>query len=184
MAKAATDPKFPSVTKLEAARRQLETAALLYFNSRDTVSMHTLAANAYQIMEDLSARQGTKMLIEQSMVATLGEDIAKELRSHMRRPQNFFKHATRPNEPESLEYSPKLTELMLLDAYGKLMQLTGEQPRILLAFENWFFMHHLEMLDAFPPQRQLMEEARKLFGDLNRLTFLQEFLRNTCALRP
>jgi len=177
------DPEFPSVTKLEAARRQLETAALLYFNSRDAISMHTLVAAAYQILEDLATREGTKMLIEQSIVSSLGEEIARELRPYIRRIQNYLKHADRSNEPDSLEYSPQLTELMLLDAYGKLTQLTGEQPRILLAFENWFFMNHLEMLDRFPPQKQVMRQAKSMLGHLDRITFLREFMSNTCTLR-
>lgn len=32
------------VTKIDAARRQLEVAVLLYFNDRDPLAIHTLAA--------------------------------------------------------------------------------------------------------------------------------------------
>lgn len=175
-------PEFPAAGKLEAARRQLETAALLYFNDRDPISIHTLVAAAYQILEDLASKRGQKMLIEHSMVIGLGDELAKEVRMYMRKPQNYFKHADQSDEPE-IEYSPGLSELMLLDAYGKLMQLTGEHPPLLHAFESWYFMHHPEMLKPLPAQQALMIKAKKAFGSLSRLEFLQGFLSNTVGLR-
>jgi len=72
------DKQFPTVSKFEAARRQLETAALLYFNEGDNVSIHTLVSAAYGILEDLAAKQGQKMFLEHSMVAAMGEEWAKE----------------------------------------------------------------------------------------------------------
>jgi argininosuccinate synthase len=44
------------VTKIEAARRQLNTAIELWFNDGDPVSIHTLASSAHQIIHDLNRR--------------------------------------------------------------------------------------------------------------------------------
>lgn len=38
------------VTKLDAVRRQLETAVILWFHDGDPVSIHTLTGAAYQII--------------------------------------------------------------------------------------------------------------------------------------
>ena len=46
------------LTKLDAARRQLETAVRLYFHEGDPVSTHTLAAAAYNVLRALNKRQG------------------------------------------------------------------------------------------------------------------------------
>ena len=44
------------VSKLDAARRQLETAIRLFFYDGDFVSTHTLAAAAFNVLNDLSRR--------------------------------------------------------------------------------------------------------------------------------
>jgi len=45
-------PKL-KISKLDAAKRQLETAIRLYFNEADPVSVHTLAGAAHTISEIL-----------------------------------------------------------------------------------------------------------------------------------
>ena len=42
------------VTEIDAARRQLETAVVLYFREEDPVSIHTLACAAYEILLSLN----------------------------------------------------------------------------------------------------------------------------------
>jgi hypothetical protein len=41
-----------SLSKIDAARRQLETAILLYFRDGDAVSIHTLAAGGNSVVND------------------------------------------------------------------------------------------------------------------------------------
>jgi hypothetical protein len=41
------------IYKIEAARRQLDSAIELWFLDKDEVSVHTLAAAAYQLVHDL-----------------------------------------------------------------------------------------------------------------------------------
>jgi hypothetical protein len=115
------------ISKLDAARRQLETAALLYFNDRDVVSVHTLAAAAYEIVEPIAQKRGRSTLVQSSLLNLLPENLANEVRRAMRTPQNFFKHADR--DPDAtLELEPDFTELLLLDAMVTYAQITGEVP--------------------------------------------------------
>jgi hypothetical protein len=44
------------LTKLDGARRQLDTAIELYFGERDLVSVHALAAAAFEVVTALRAR--------------------------------------------------------------------------------------------------------------------------------
>jgi hypothetical protein len=47
------DSRKIKISKLDAARRQLDTAIRLYFMEGDPVSVHTLAAAAFEILKDL-----------------------------------------------------------------------------------------------------------------------------------
>jgi hypothetical protein len=47
-----------SITKLDAARRQLETAITLWFHDADPVSVHTLAMAAHGILRALNKKRG------------------------------------------------------------------------------------------------------------------------------
>ena len=44
---------FKSITKLEAAERQLAQAIRLFFGQGDEIAIHTLASTAYQILSDM-----------------------------------------------------------------------------------------------------------------------------------
>ena len=59
-----TRPKTSPVTftKLDAARRQINTAVWLWFNGADAVSVHTLAAAAHRIILNLSGTAETPPL--------------------------------------------------------------------------------------------------------------------------
>jgi hypothetical protein len=48
--------KLP-VTKLDAARRQLETAITLWFHEADPVSIHALTGAAHNLLCDLNTKQ-------------------------------------------------------------------------------------------------------------------------------
>ena len=59
-----TDCDFPrpeaetSVSKLDAARRQLDAAIRMYLANEDELAIHTLAAAAYRILRDLLEKRG------------------------------------------------------------------------------------------------------------------------------
>lgn len=54
----ARQPDSISVTKLDAARRQLETAERLWFLEDDPASIHTLAAAAHRVVHDIAEKAG------------------------------------------------------------------------------------------------------------------------------
>ena len=49
-----------TIPKLDAAKRQLETAIRLYFSSADPVAVHTLTAAAYNVIRDVTAKLGAE----------------------------------------------------------------------------------------------------------------------------
>ena len=86
-------------TKLDAARRQLETAIVLLFAGRDAISTHTLAYAAFGILKDVAAHRGEKgILAAAEVMAAAGKK--GEFWRGFNRAGNFFKHADR--DPDAL----------------------------------------------------------------------------------
>lgn len=174
-----------SVTKLDAARRQLDAALLLYFNDGDPVAVHSLAGATHDLLRDLSAKSGSKMLIEGSLLVGIGPELTEEFRKVMRRPQNFFKHADR--DPHSLlQFSPRTTDLLLLDCSAKYLEVTGELTLLQQAFEKWCLLHYPQFWRNTKWKQKaewLSREARELFHDLGRREFLSKFLSTVTTLQ-
>jgi hypothetical protein len=101
------------VTKLDVAKRQLETAILLYFNNSDPVSIHTLAAAAYNILRTLNKNVGDIMLKDCGQF--LNAEQQKEFHRCVNEAENFFKHADRDAD-KSYKFKPESTEAMLVEA--------------------------------------------------------------------
>ncbi len=129
--------------KLDAARRQLETAIRLYFADGDDVSVHTLAAAAYSLIRDINEhRQGEPMLKDWHLF--LPDDLALEFKSYINRPENFLKHADK--DPAGVgELEPKWTEVLLWEASRKYCEMTGEQNKLLITFVFWFVARQPEL---------------------------------------
>ncbi len=99
------------VDKLEAARRQLETAIRLYFQSDDEVSIHTLAAAAYTVLRDINERRGGGLMLK-DLRKLLGDDLARVFKRYINSPDNFLKHADK--DPDHVtELDPRWTEVLL-----------------------------------------------------------------------
>lgn len=86
-------PEFIIVTKQSAAKSQLETAILLWFNEGDPVSIHTLAVAAHDCFDELVKPKGKTSDVRE----WLGRK-SKTFQKKTRVAQNFFKHGA--NNPK------------------------------------------------------------------------------------
>jgi hypothetical protein len=102
-----------AVKKLEAAKRQLHTAITLWFSDGDSVSVHTLACAAHQIVHDINDRKKeAKLLLDSSVIR---DEFRKEYCDEMRKAMRFFKHADRDPDPNgTVEFVPAITDLFIL----------------------------------------------------------------------
>lgn len=146
------------ISKLDAARSQLETAIMLYFNEADPVSIHTLAAASYEILQDLSSNTKRPTFLDQSL-AILPQDLRKKIRDEARKPQNFFKHARKDVEA-SIEFVPGLTEWTLIDATAKYIDLADNDSLMLRVYVTWFTARYPEIWGHTPFQRANKEVCR------------------------
>jgi hypothetical protein len=129
------------VGKLDAARRQLETAIRLYFDYGEPVSIHTLCAAGYNIVRDVKRATSPDGPVETWMLKDMGQlldtDEAREFLRHINHAENFFKHADR--DPTAVcTFSPQQTEVLLLDAVRTFIALTGDRPPLFDLYSVWF----------------------------------------------
>jgi len=102
-----------TITKLEAAKRQLHMAIKLWFADADAVSVHTLACAAHQIVHDINSnRKGSDLLLDSALIK---DEFRRDYVNEMRKAMNFFKHAD--NDPDTnglIEFPQAITALFIL----------------------------------------------------------------------
>src|SRR2546422_593555 len=128
------------ISKLDAARRQMETAIRLYFHEADPASIHTLVAAAYTILQDLNKARGGTMMIKDLPELLKGSDLkpgdVEQLRTKLNEAQNFLKHANK--DPEGvLSFRPMQTETILYEACIKYREFTSEQNPLFGLYTYW-----------------------------------------------
>ena len=160
-----------TVTKPDAAARQLQSAIRLFLADGDPVAVHTLASAAAQLTADLMKAKGGMSFVRSA--AMVKEDRRREVMKTMAAPENFFKHADRDPD-ESIEFNPETTEFFIFAALAELQALTGKLPQEGLIFQMWFLLTHEGMLlenESTRTIRDGLERVRR--GGLDRSDFLK-----------
>ncbi len=164
-----------TISKLDAARRQLQTAITLWFGAGDPVSIHTLAYASYEIIHALSKQRnpGRRDLLFDTLVVK--DEYRREWADLVKRHANFFKHA-KDDAKHVIEFNPALSELFILFALLG-VELSGERHNDEeLAFLYWFQIHRSDLLTD--EGRKKFEQAfsvdqRKAFRTIPKNEFLQ-----------
>jgi hypothetical protein len=112
------DPSKPwevrlSVTKLDAAQRQLRQAILLFFRQGDVCSVHTLACASSQVLNDTLSAQGAGGLLRNKHLIVDGKQ--KVWFDSIKKTENFLKHADRDHS-QSAFIDSRITILFLLES--------------------------------------------------------------------
>lgn len=160
-----------TITKLEAARRQLETAIRLYFTGGDLVSVHTLAGAAYGLVQGLNVKRGGTLMLK---------DLAKKVVTKKDKKcincvENFLKHADKDPDAKCTLDS-RWTEALLFEASLKYCELSGENPPLLQVAYVWFIVSHPGVLDrARQAGVQLPPRLDSVFPK-DRRRFFEEYL--------
>ncbi len=127
--------QWERVTKLDAAKRQLDCALKLWFEDGDIVSIHTLVGAAYHIANDIHKKRGGKdILFNPDIVA---EDYKEEFRKALRKDFMFFKHADRDADSDTM-FPPFITLLFVFVAIETLRSIqNGKMTAMQMAFTFW-----------------------------------------------
>ena len=136
-----------TITKLEAARRQLDQAIKLFFEGRDALSIHTLASAAQGILRDIAKATGAQHLSILHDHPQISPEHRKDWVRAINAPRNFFKHAD--NDPNgTLKFSEIENENLLLDSV--LLYNTVAQQYLSAAnvYIGWFTTKNPELRGA------------------------------------
>jgi hypothetical protein len=131
------------ISKLDAARRQLDCAIELWFAERDPVAVHSLAAAAHQVVHDINAgRGGPELLFDSPRIRS---EKRAELVGLLKQAMNFFKHADR--DPHGvIEFTQVSTVLFLVVALQGLQHLGERFSDVELVFLQWLTIHEPDWL--------------------------------------
>jgi len=171
--------KLP-ITKLDAARRQLETAITLWFHDADPVSVHTLVMAAHEILRALNKKRGGQpMLGDPSPYVRPGFE--KRVADMFVRSSNFFKHGAK--DPLATHYfAPESNQYMIFDACNTFMLLAHEKRPLMWTFILYLAFHEprLFMPDFLEPiqNEPLYSDMKKL----SKLKFFAEWLPTTSSI--
>jgi hypothetical protein len=141
------------VSKVDAARRQIDTAIELLFGGGDPVSVHTLAAAGARVVRDLSEQKGGQPWDD---IILPGRH--KEFLAALNRRGNFLKHADRDTD-EILELEEEANDAVLLMAVMSYRYLGHEATTEMGVFLSWWIIMHPSVWN--PEQ----EEVARLYGN-------------------
>ncbi|MFH1389825.1 MAG: hypothetical protein ABIH56_03800 [Candidatus Margulisiibacteriota bacterium] len=127
---------YTNISKLDAAKRQLESAITMFFHFSDVVAIHTLTAAAHQILMDLGKKQGVKSLLKNTEY--IKEEKINEFKKIISEAENFFKHADM-DPKKVIKFNPKQTEALLYDTCEMYKNLSNENPPLVALYVLWFY---------------------------------------------
>ena len=132
-----------TITKIDAAERQIRTAIRVFFEDIDMVSVVTLARAGAEILRALGRRQGIRdKLLDSEIIA---EGKGREYRAWIRREQNFLKHADR--DPDAtFEFRRDVVPLTLFFAVDLLWRVGERDVPETRAFNGWFLAAYPELI--------------------------------------
>lgn len=148
------------ISKLEAAKRQIETAIMLYFQNMDSVSIHTLTCASHGILKDMVRKTDITSLILDEMKNNIKKERQNEFIKMLSRPTNYFKHLFAPPINKDLEFYEHETDLWLLDGCLMYEKLTGIKTRLMKIFETWFKIENGDVLVEEYRSLALMERKK------------------------
>ncbi|MFA5821014.1 MAG: hypothetical protein WC873_02850, partial [Candidatus Gracilibacteria bacterium] len=125
------------ISKLDAAKRQLEIAIRLFLNNEDPISIHTLSAASHTILRDLCRKQGKESTLKDVMIKRTKPEKKDEVVKMFNEAENFFKHANKDPD-QLLKFHPEETEWFLWDVGKMYIELTKDYPPIVKVFLVWF----------------------------------------------
>lgn len=130
------------LTKTDVARRQLVTAIRLFFQNDDPVSIYSLAANAWEVIDVLCNRARVASLSNETRGhVPSGKDLKNDYVNSPYR--NFFKHADRDPDALLTGFDASNVDSILMLAVEDYLRLHKRSPVEFQAFQLWYLATHI-----------------------------------------
>lgn len=112
-----------SVSKLDAAARQLQMTIVLYFQDGDVLAVHTLAAAARGVLHDLLVHRKELAGVRYPTTNRVRTKASRYVARRVDETSGFLKHADR-HPDRMLEFNSNWTDCLLYDAITMHLKLT------------------------------------------------------------
>jgi len=127
------------ISKMDAARRQLDTTITMLFSEMDDIAIYTLVIAAGTVLRNLCKHAHKDSLVDVIMTP----EHRKDYITHMSRASNFFKHADRdPNTILDWNAKEELNDTLILQACLDYKTVTGSNTWPMQYFVIWFALVH------------------------------------------
>lgn len=132
--------------KLTVARRQLATAIELLFSGRDTVSVYSLATNAWEVIDVLCRLDGVESFSVQAREnIPQGKDLKLDYVNSPYR--NFFKHAKSDPQGTLPPLPDSQVDGLVFMAVEDYIRLNQRSPTQFQVFQLWYIATNPSRLD-------------------------------------
>jgi hypothetical protein len=168
------------LSKSETAKCQLVTAIRLFFDDSDPVSIFTLAANAWEIVDVLCCKNGIDSLSNQSRKHIPG---GKDLKyDFVNSPfRSFFKHADRDPDACLEGFDDQKCDSMIFLGVEDYMRLHKKSPLEFQVFQLWYLAVHIEKV-ADDALNGILDSIETYFPNIRALTRVEQKRMGKLAL--
>jgi hypothetical protein len=137
--------KLPAITKLEAARRQIDFAIEHHFAEGDPFVIHTVVSAAFGILRPLAERHGN-VRSHRAFANIIRPGKEREFWGVITRASNFLKHADRDPDAKLEDVREEINDSAIFVASAYYADLTGRVSRSMGIFQVWYASLHPEIL--------------------------------------
>jgi hypothetical protein len=159
--------KLPSITKLEAARRQIDFAIEHHFAEADPFVIHTVISAAFGILRPLAERHGN-VRAHRAFADIIRPGKEQEFWGYVNRASNFLKHADRDPDASLEDVREEINDSAIFVALAYYADLAGRLSRPMSVFQVWHAVLHPELLidehRAELPKRTSQAEIDRLLA--------------------
>jgi hypothetical protein len=161
-----------TVTKMDAVRRQLNTAIELWFSDGDPVAIHTLASASHDVLHILYRKKGLTGLIFDAPL--IEPEHRKQWSLLITECYNFFKHGRQDTE-KTINFSPRVNEFLIAFQVLALKKMGETLFFFEEVFMNWHFINSPKSIkEAY--EKVGVPDA-PILRSLTKQEFLHEFRR-------
>ncbi|GAA5663413.1 hypothetical protein Brsp07_01891 [Brucella sp. NBRC 14130] len=125
-----------TISKIDAARRQLLAALHIHWYLNEPIAVYTLAANSWEVCNSL-LKKDEKIRILQEIVDVYG-GTAKEIVGLINAPRNFVKHADKDPDAVFTDIKEDDCDAVILTACLDYMFANGRSPYSMGIFLSWY----------------------------------------------
>jgi hypothetical protein len=169
------------LTKIDAARRQVDEAIKMLFDKRDTIATHTVVCAASQALADLGNVRGVPGWTRNKNI--IKPEHWKKFRKAITEAETFFKHADQ--DPDgTLGFHPEITPLFLAEAVEMLRLLAGKLTWPAMVFAIWFSHKYPDLLLEGELKQMVTAQAALNMLDVNDFVLQADLIRHGYSLLP